>query len=123
MSSRPAASAPPATEEWPVNQLQTIRPGAGLGPLLQRRTTPTLSPGQVARRDLARYYLLIGADKILTDHARALLLKTADMPQGWDAADITIADMLELVELADQMECDAALVAVPAVSPFLPPAE
>lgn len=108
----------PATREWDAKKLVTVRPGDGIGPLLQARTLPSLSPGQVVRRDLARYYLLLGADTILSEHKRSLLVKTADLPPVLTADDP--AQILEALVRADAEETTLAQLAVPAVSPYMP---
>ena len=110
----------PATMEWRAGQLTTIRPGLGIGPLLQKRTLPDMSPGQVARRDLARYYLLIGATDALPPHGLALLVKTADLPIAI-TPDLTPSARLALIATADAGETLRAAGAVPVLSPFLRP--
>lgn len=114
---KPPATVAPATKVWDVKQLTTIRPGPALGPLLQARTLPHLSPGQVARRDLARYYLIIGASHALDPAAHLLLVKTADLPIPLPEPTVRAS----LITACDAGEVSRAQQAAPSVSPFLRP--
>lgn len=107
----------PAKQPWGMGSI-TIRPGTVLGPLLQRRARATLSPGQVAKRDLARYYLIIAGTELNGAVEQQLMAVAGVAP-----ADGAGSGFHEIIRGLDQAERRTAAVEIPAVSPFLQPSE